>query len=652
MALSPTPARSRAALAFAVVLSLAALGSELRAQTSLTTNYTGNTGSSCNMFEIKSLTGSLLTGFDIHFTGTATFEVWTLNTTGTYLGNESSNANWTLQGTAPNLVSLGMNTPTPMGLNLNIPIPAGVTQSVYITVTAAGGGTVWYNAGLTQGTLHASNSDLEVYVGNAGSYFNATIVGRGWNGTVYYSPLATVNDDMSLDAITAPTGQDLNCSATLTAAETVSVSVRNTGINTVAAGSTLLLSYQIDGGPVITEAALLATSLSTGQTLAYSFATTADFSVPGPHTVTAAVSYALDLDPANDALTAVIANGPPEVTTYPFVATFDGLTAPGDLPPAGWAQDPADASGNFADWSFTNTVSATTAGGPTTDASGGGYFAYVDDAGEHAAVILRSPCLDLGALVSPRLSFYLWSNNANPSPTSAQAMFSIDVISLTTGMVTTDAFGPVGHLGAAWNYQFLDLLPWFSERIQLVFRVNSANGSSLHDIALDEIAVYDPLPTPGQGPQPGLAVMDINDARNGNLEPTFVPGNGPYYASAQVGGLIAFEFEGEPNRPIVLLSGPLNPVAATFPNVGQFDIGGPIDPLTGIPTALIVLADGGNAQGLNAFFVLSAAGRSDIGFGVPNLPLGLLGSFQAAIFTSGANGAPVALSNAIQLTLN
>ena len=65
-----------------------------------------------------------------------------------------------------------------------------------------------------------------------------------------------------------------------------------------------------------------------------------------------------------------------------------------------------------------------------------------------------------------------------------------------------------------------------------------------------------------------------------------------------------------------------------------------------------MLADGGNAQGLNAFFVLSPAGRADIGFGVPNLPLGILGSFQAAIFTSGSNGAPVALSNAVQLTLD
>ena len=319
MVLARDAQRTSATLLPLLILSLALLGAEARAQTSLTTNYTGNTGSSCNMFEIKSLTGSLITGFDIHFTGTATFEVWTLNMTGTYLGNETSNANWTLQGTAPNLVSLGMTTATPMGLNLNIPIPAGVTQSVYITVTAAGGATVWYNAGLTQGTLHAGNSDMEVYVGNAGSYFNATIVGRGWNGTVYYTPLATVNDDMSLDALTAPTGQDLNCSAILTAAETVSGSSwLNTGFNTVAAGSTLLLSYQIDGGPVITEAALLATALGTGQTLAYNFATTADFSTPGPHSVVATVSYALDLDSLNDSLTETVSNGPPQVATYPL----------------------------------------------------------------------------------------------------------------------------------------------------------------------------------------------------------------------------------------------------------------------------------------------------------------------------------------------
>lgn len=622
-----------------------------RAQLSLTTNFTGNTGSSCNMFEVKSLTGVLITGLDIHFTGTATFEVWTLNTPGTYLGNETSNANWTLQGTAPNLVSLGMNTPTPMGLNLAIPVPAGVTQSLYVTMTAAGGGTVWYNASLTQGTLHASNADLEVYVGNAGSYFGATIVGRGWNGTIYYSPLATVADDAALSSIDSPTGQSLSCN-TLSAAEMVSVTVRNTGINPITAGTSILLSYQIDNGLPVTETVVLPNALTTGQTINYTFLAAGDFSSPGPHTLSTSLFHALDLDPSNDLLTAQVDSGPPLIVSYPYVETFNSVSSAGAVPPLGWAQDPTDGSGSLADWTFTNGPTPTGPTGPSGDLDGSGYYAYVEDDGELGAVNLRGPCLDLSSLVAPRLAFFLYSQNANTPTSTSAASFSVDVIAVPSGTVTAMALGPIGHVGTGWTYQFLDLSPWAGQSVQLVFSVNTANGSNLHDIAIDDVAIFDPLPTPGQAPQQGLAVMNINDSRNGNLAPVAIGGNGPYYATAQVGGFIDFQFEGEANRPIVLIAGPLNPVAATFPSVGQFDIGGPINMATGIPSLLTVLADGGNAQGLNAFFVLGPTGGMEFGLGVPSLPAGVLAAFQAAIFTSGANGAPVALSNAIQLTIN
>ncbi len=620
------------------------------AQFSLTSTYAAGNGQSGNMFDIKAIAGGVvINSFDVHLAAglSATVEVWAVTGGGSYVGNEGTMSAWTMLASTM-VTSAGTGVGTPLNLNLAHVIPPGQVQGYYVTTTAS---TLQYTNGTAVGAVFVADTFLEFYEGIGIAYpFGGTFTPRIWNGTIHYAPLSSVADDMALTAITSPVGQSLTCTP-LSSTETVTVEMRNWGMNAVPAGSTLIMSYQVDAGPPVTEALLLANAVGLGQLVTYSFTTLADLSIPGPHNVTATVSYAADLDPSNDALTVNVDSGAAQITTYPFVEDFDGFATPGTAPPPGWGQEVADASGAFSDWDFTNIATPTPSTGPPSDNSGSGYYGYVSDAGEHITVDLRSPCFDLGALITPRLSFYLYSDNAS-IPFTNDAMLSIDVVSLTSGTTTPNAFGPIGHQGPMWTYQFLDLTPWFSETIQLVFRINTANGNVSHDIAIDDVAVYDPVATPGQGPQPGLAVLDINDARNGNQEPTYVPGNGPYYSTATIGGLIEFGFEGEPNRPIVLLTGPLNPVAATFVNVGQFDIGGPIDPMTGIPTALIVLADGGNAQGLNAFFVLGPTGETDLGFGIPNLPLGILGTFQAAIFTSGANGAPVALTNAVQVTLN
>ena len=108
-------------------------------------------------------------------------------------------------------------------------------------------------------------------------------------------------------------------------------------------------------------------------------------------------------------------------------------------------------------------------------------------------------------------------------------------------------------------------------------------------------------------------------------------------------------FRGEPNRPIILLAGALNPGAATFPGVGLMDIGGPVDPLTGLPTQIFLVADGTTTSFPDVFFQTGATGVAEIVLGTPPLPLGIFVAFQAAI----PNSTPslVGLTNAIELNI-
>ena len=168
-----------------------------------------------------------------------------------------------------------------------------------------------------------------------------------------------------------------------------------------------------------------------------------------------------------------------------------------------------------------------------------------------------------------------------------------------------------------------------------------------HDIAIDDFSVVDLLPTPGQAPQPGLAVLDLNKPTNANGDPIQFAFGGPYFSTVTAGDILNFKMEGEPPQPIILFAGPLNPAAATYAGIGSIDVGGPVDPISGLPTLLSVIADGSAIGGFNPFFVTAATGTTEIGFTVPNFPIGILGSFQLAILTSGGSG--VSLSNCVQV---
>ncbi len=622
----------------------------VQAQT-LTTTFANNNGSGGNMFEIKSLTGVVINSFDVNISGgTGNFEVWALNMPGPFLGNQSSNANWTLLATVTGVTGSAAGTPTPLNLNLGFAILPGVSQSFYIARTS--GGILNYTNGTAVGNLFVADSNIEFYEGTGGGYFNVTIQTRIWNGNIHYLPLSSVADDMQLSKIVAPVNDTLDCSPR-SATETVTIEARNIGMNPVPIGTFLTLSFQVDTNTPTFEFVTTTTALAVGDTLSHTFVGTADLSAVGNHTLTASILYSPDLDPSNDTLAIPIGSGGQlRVTTFPYLEDFtvSGFSGTTQMP-LGWIQETADASGANSDWFLRDDPTPTNGTGPsadhTTGISGMGGYAVVDDNGNFTTVNLRSPCFDLSGFVNPNLRFYMHSNNNGPS--NNESMLSVDVITYPGATVIPDVFGPQGHIGNTWTMQAVGLSAFTGQVIQFVFRGNTSGTGSAHDIAIDDVSVVDLLATPGQAPQNGLAILDLNNPKNANNDPLAFGFGGPYFSTATQGDSLIFKMIGESLQPILLFSGPLNPAAASFPGIGKIDLGGPIDPMTGLPTLLTVLADGSAIGGFNPFFVTAANGEAQIAFTVPNLPIGVLGNFQCAFFT--ASSPFVALSNAVQLSI-
>ncbi|MFK7743390.1 MAG: hypothetical protein AB8H80_23945 [Planctomycetota bacterium] len=171
-----------------IILSIAALGAALAAQSPLTTTFAGGNGQSGNMFDIvaTSAAGITIRNFDVSLDpGTWDLEVYTLPSGTPYLPDVNNAAAWTLVGSAAGVVSAGTNLPTLLPICVETFVPAGTTQAFYVTVT--NGTSINYTNGTTTGGLFTSNADLEFYEGSGLAYpFSANFNPRVFNGNLYY----------------------------------------------------------------------------------------------------------------------------------------------------------------------------------------------------------------------------------------------------------------------------------------------------------------------------------------------------------------------------------------------------------------------------------------------------------------------------------
>ena len=178
------------------------------AQMQLTTTFAAGNGQNGNMFDLEATGGAPLTieSFDIHTSATGlTIEVYAVSAGGTYVGNETNAAAWTLIGTATGINGAGTGVGTPLNLALGYQIQPGAPQGFYVTSTA---GTLSYTNGTALGAPYASDAFLTFYEGVGKSYpFGSTFSPRIFNGVIHYGLSQNILD-VSQDA-------SLNLTATL-----------------------------------------------------------------------------------------------------------------------------------------------------------------------------------------------------------------------------------------------------------------------------------------------------------------------------------------------------------------------------------------------------------------------------------------------------
>lgn len=166
---------------------------------SLSTTFAGGNGQSGNMFDVTNnlAVPIILDSIDQHIgsTGAETVEIWYVTGGGTYVGNETNAAAWTLLGTA-NVTAAGVGNPThvPVG---GLVIPPGQTYGLYVTVQTTN---IDYTT-LTANTSY-TNGQITIDVGIGNSYqFGGTFSPRGWNGRLYYSGALCTSDRVPVQAV-------------------------------------------------------------------------------------------------------------------------------------------------------------------------------------------------------------------------------------------------------------------------------------------------------------------------------------------------------------------------------------------------------------------------------------------------------------------
>jgi hypothetical protein len=135
--------------------------------------------------------------------------------------------------------------------------------------------------------------------------------------------LANFDNDFKAISIDAPvTGRQFTATA-LTAAETIQLTVKN--LDNVASSGTYDLSYQVNGGTIVTETAgAIVPSLGT---YTHNFATTFDFSIPGTYTIKAWVKRTGDTQVLDDTVTTTIKNLSNAPVTLPLTDGFETTTS-------------------------------------------------------------------------------------------------------------------------------------------------------------------------------------------------------------------------------------------------------------------------------------------------------------------------------------
>ena len=467
-----------------------------------------------------------------------------------------------------------------------------------------------------------------------------------------YGTIETI--DVAMGKVLMPTAPATGCQY-YGANETVQVEILNVGSSSLPNNASLQLTLVVDGAVVANEFINLPFPLIPGGKYPHTFATPVDLSALGTHEIKARVTYAAEVEHRNDELvTELQGGGPNAIRSFPHFENFDGVsTSPiPTVPPLGW-----EVNGVSFTSGFTTPTSLTVPAADHTNGATGtlGNYVLFDPTSPHNGGLINwidTPCIEHENILDPAVAFHLHNELVGGG---TPARFQVEVHNVMSGAVDV-VFGPVDSkvsgLPSGWHFEHVDLAAYVQPGEAFFLRFSVKNAPT-QVVGLDDVMIADSGAWSfGQPSTPGVALLDVNTALNSRAQSPFlgvVPG--PFYKQVYPFRNLGLTIQAIPNSPFMLLSGPFAPAVATFPGVGQMDIGGPLNPTTGIPQNLTVIGDGFNPiSSYNLNFYTDANGECRLSASMPNsgLPPGtLLATLQA--LTLKPTPPNLALSNAVLL---
>ncbi|MFH2095519.1 MAG: hypothetical protein ABIJ16_07435, partial [Bacteroidota bacterium] len=266
--------------------------------------------------------------------------------------------------------------------------------------------------------------------------------------------------------------------------ENITVRVKNYGSASITGFD---VSYQADGGTVVTEN-IGAVTLNPSDTYDFTFASQADLTPAGLHTIKSWTSLTGDVDALNDTVEEMVTLAP-FVTTYPFNEDFETFTVgTGTIYPNGWSISPT--SGYR--WQVEDGPTSSSNTGPTVDhtlgTALGRYFYTEASSGVSGSIaILISPCLDLSSMTNPQMKFWYHMYGST--------IDTIWVDAFVGGVWIEDLYHLGGQhqtaTGDPWLQAVVDLAPYSTlEKI----RFRARRGTDFYgDISIDDINIFEPL---------------------------------------------------------------------------------------------------------------------------------------------------------------
>lgn len=165
-------------------------------------------------------------------------------------------------------------------------------------------------------------------------------------------------------------------------------------------------------------------------------------------------------------------------------------------------------------------------------------YAWVDQSGTDVGVILTSPVIDVSALTTPELKFFVYSTN----PTGSVATFNILNVEYYDGAAWQLVEAIQGDFGAQWQQFAYDATPYVyaTNLVKFRFRMESGGDSFDYDndVLLDDVSV-DEAPT---CPSPLSSASNVTGASTATIVWDAVvpaPANGYQYYLSTVPGVPA-----------------------------------------------------------------------------------------------------------------